>query len=636
MQSVRSLLLGALSVLLLAGCHFDSPWGSSSSGADYGNLSGTSGTGGTGGTGTGGGTTSPPGGVGGEGGITGTDDSVVATVSVGGTVSVTTGGSETVSVTFTSSDGLPITGFGISGGTLGALPPGWSGPSTFTCALVQSGSNCVLNLTYAPTAVDSGTLVLNYIFVDNANEARTPSGAVSIPYAAIAANNVVALASPAGQIDARVGGGAQSVSVDFVTDDGYAATNLSLGTSLANLPTGWSSSAQSFTCAIVSTGSGCQLTLSYAPTSATSGAVTLNFSYTDDTGAMRNGVLNIPYSTTATSEVVATVAPAGQIEAIEKTGSTPVAVTFTTDDGGTASNLSVSALTSLPAGWSAAAKSFTCASVSTGNGCELHLTYAPTALASGVLTLDYAYEDGGGNPQTGLLNVAYTATTNDNVLATPSPTGQINAVVGQGSQSVVVTFATDDGRPATALTVTNLGTLPAGWTSTSPSFECSGLSSGTGCQLTLTYTPTAAASGTLTVDYSYVNNAGEAKTATLNIPYRATTNNTVVGTPSPASLAVPTGTSTPVTLTFTTDDGNPATALTVSSGLSPLPAGWSGPTSFTCASVSTGTGCQLALTYAPTAPTSPTNQTLTLGYSYTNDAGFTKTGNVSVPYSATP
>src|SRR5262249_35543634 len=134
--------------------------------------------------------------------------------------------------------------------------------------------------------------------------------------------------------------------------------------------------------------------------------------------------------------------------------------------------------------------------------------------------------------------------------------------------------------------------------------------------------------------YQYVNDAGKTKTGTVNIPYRATTNNTVTATTSPTTLSVPTGTTTPVSVTFVTDDGNPASDLTVTSGLTPLPTGWSSSAgTFTCASVSTGTGCQLALSYAPTAADSGT---LTLGYSYTNNSGMAKTGTIALTYAAGP
>src|ERR1700733_9808667 len=270
----REVLISAVTLSLLAGCDFTSPWGSSSNGTESG-ATAVTGTGGTGGTGTGGTgtgtTTGPTGGVGGETGTYGNDDTVVATSSTTGVVTAV-GASQTASVTFTSSDGRAITGFGISG-SLGTLPAGWSGPSTFTCALVAAGSGCVLNLTYAPTALDSGVLVLNYVYVDNAGLSKAPGGSISIPYEAIAQNNVVATVSPAGQINAAVGGGVQSVSINFTTDTDNAATdsaatNLAVTTNLASLPAGWTSASAGFSCAIVSSGSGCQLVLAYAPTAA--------------------------------------------------------------------------------------------------------------------------------------------------------------------------------------------------------------------------------------------------------------------------------------------------------------------------------------------------------------------------------
>jgi hypothetical protein len=366
----------------------------------------------------------------------------------------------------------------------------------------------------------------------------------------------------------------------------------------------------------------------------------------DDSGAARTGMLNIPYATTSSNNVVATSSPSGEIEAVEKSGSQAVAVDFTTDDGRAASSLLLTTnLSTLPAGWHSSAASFSCASVGTGNGCQLPLTYGPTALGSGMLRLDYAYNDDAGNPQTGTLNVPYTATTNDNVVATPSPAGQINAVVGHGSQNVAVVFTTDDARLATALQITSdLSLLPAGW-SAPGSFTCATLSTGSTCQLALTYTPAAyTVPGTLVLAYRYQNNAGQMRTGSIDIPYRATTDDTIAGAASPPSLAVIIGSPTapaPVTITFTTDDGNPAVGLpatsdafTITSGLNPLPAGWSSSsTTFSCLTVSDGTGCQLPLSYQPAVVTGGV-QTLTLGYSYVNDAGFAKTGTATVGYRA--
>ncbi len=623
MQAIRMSLLAGCTVLLLSGC------GSSSYGTSSGGAAGTASAPPV----TTGGPKPPADPISAPSQVTGSNDAVVATSQAAGTVSVAVGAARTIGISFNSNDGNPISGFGVSG-TLATLPAGWSGPANFVCATVNAGSGCVLYLTYAPVAADSGALTVNYVFVNNATMPNT-SGSITIPYVSTVANNVVAAASPAGEINAVAGAGSQAVSVNFTTDDGNAATQLMLATDLSALPAGWSSSASSFSCAIVSTGNGCQLLLNFAPTAAGRGTLTLNYGYVDGSGASQTGALNIRYAAASRGTVIATTSPASEIDAIEKTGGQAVTLTFTTDDGKPASRLYMASGTTLPAGWSGAAKNFTCGSVSTGSGCQLHLTYAPTALGSGTLILGYGYTDSAGMAEMGSVNLAYAATTNDNAVATAAPTGQINAVVGQGAQTVSVTFTTDDGREATALGLTtDLGSLPPGWSSAAPSFACAGFSVGNGCVLTLTYAPPAAASGTLPLNFAYLNNAGESKTVTVNIPYRATTNDNIVGTPSVTPVTTVVGNSTPLTVTFTTDDGNPASGLTLTSDLATLPAGWSSPSgSFACAAVSVGTGCQLTLTYAPTVVDSGT---LSLTYDYADDSGTSKSATVSIPYTATP
>jgi hypothetical protein len=565
------------------------------------------------------------------GGVTGTDNAVSATASAG-SVSVAVGASQTISITFTSADGLPITGFSVYG-SLGTLPTDWSAPSSLTCANVGPGSGCVLTLTYAPTAIETGTLSLDCVYVDNAGLPRTPGTCLTLSYASTAANNVVASVSPTGEVDAAIGGAKQSVNVTFTTDDGNAATALSV-TNLSALPAGWSSTAAGLTCPVVSTGNGCQLPLTFAPTAASSGALTLNYAYIDGTGAARSGALNIPYATTTNGTVVATASPSGEVNAANMGGAQSVAVTFTVENGMTATALGVlTSLTTLPPGWSSSAKTFGCASVSTGNGCQLQLQYAPTALSAGTLSLRYEYNDASGMPNFGVLNIPYAATTNDNVVGTAAPSGQITAMLGSPGQPISVTFTTDDGRLATALQLTSsLTALPAGWSAGTGAFSCAVVVSGTTCQLMLTYAPTGVDNGTLNLGYSYVNNAGESKSGSVGIPYQTTTNDNVIGTANPATLAAVTGSSNAVAVTFTTDDGNIASGL--AADLSALPLGWTAPaSSFACASVSVGTSCQVALTYAPTAAASGT---LAFGFNYVNSAGTAKTGTVSILYSAAP
>jgi hypothetical protein len=615
----RWLLLGVLSLPILTAC------GSSSHGSESGTISpeGTAAT-------TPKAPVTPPKAAPIGGGVAGIDNDVSATASVG-SLSVAVGTSQTISVSFTSADGLPITAFSVYG-SLGTLPAGWTAPSSLTCAHVGPGSGCVLTLTYTPTAVETGTLSLECVYVDNAGLPRTPGPCLTLGYASTATNNVVASVSPSGEVDAAIGGSKRSVSVTFTTDDGNAATALSLA--LGALPAGWSSTAAAgLSCAVVSTGSGCQLPLTFSPTAASNGTLTLSYNYVDGSGAPRSGALNVPYATTTNGTVSTSVSPAGEINAAMTGGTRSAAVTFNTDDGKTATGLSVlTDLTKLPAGWSSAAGTFSCDSVSTGNGCQLQLKYTPTALTAGTVSLRYGYNDASGTPNFGVLNIPYAATTNDNVAAAVAPSGQITAMLGSPSQPVSVTFTTDDGRLATALLTSSLSALPAGWTASGSSFSCNAVTSGTSCQLTLAYAPTGVDNGTLNFGYTYVNNAGQSKSGTVAIPYQTTTNDNVVGTANPIAVAAVTGSSNVVVVTFITDDGNFASALWAD--LSALPLGWTAPaTSFSCTSVSVGSACQVSLTYAPMAADSGT---LAFGYSYVNSAGTLKSATVSIPYTAAP
>jgi hypothetical protein len=556
------------------------------------------------------------------------EDNIVATPSTVGQIAAMIGTTNPIGVTFTTDDGATATGFSITGG-LSSLPAGWSGPTSFTCASVSTGSGCRLNLTYHPTAVGSGSVTLSYSYKDNAGTGKT--GTVVLSYAATSNDNVIATPSPSGQI-AVIIGGTRTVAITFTTDDGNPASSLSITAGLSSLPNGWRGPA-TFTCAKVSTGSGCVLDLTYAPSAIASGTLTLSYAYKSNSGAPKTGSIRIPYIATSQNHVIATVTPSGQIVAAIG-GSQTVQVNFTTDDSNPATNLAVMPvnLTSLPAGWTGPA-TFTCASVSTGNGCELSLTYAPTQAGSGTVVLDFGYTNDSGVALTGSVNISYAAGADNTVIGTPSPNGTINAVVSQGSQMVTVTFDTNDGRPASDLEITGgLSPLPYGWIGPT-TFTCASVSTGNGCQLTIWYQPPAAGAGTLQLNYSYYSNSGTAKTGSVSINYRATTNDNLVVTQSPSGSisAVVNSGSVPVTLTFTTDDGSSATAITITSGLDALPAGWSGPAAFSCATASTGNGCQLTLTYAPTVNG---GGTIALGYSYVDDAGITKTGTFDIAYAS--
>jgi len=562
------------------------------------------------------------------------NDNVVATTSPSGQIAAMTGSTNAVGVTFTTDDGAPATNLTVTPTSLTSLPTGWTGPATFACASVSTGNGCLLNLTYLPTAAGGGTVALAYSYTDDAGAAKT--GTASISYAATSQDNVIATTSPAGQV-AVATGSTSAVGVTFTTDDGALANNLTVApASLTSLPAGWTGPA-TFSCASVSTGAGCALSLTYQPTAVGSGTVSLSYSYTNDAGTAKTGTAMVSYAATSNDNVVATLSPAGQIAVITG-GTSAVGITFTTDDGALATNLTVTQanLTSLPAGWTGPA-TFTCATVSTGNGCLLNLAYAPLAVGSGTLTLNYAYTDDAGTAKTGSVSIPYLATSQNHVIATQTPAGQVVAVLGH-SQSVSVTFTTDDSNPATSLAVTpaSLTSLPTGWTGPA-TLTCATVNTGNGCQLSLTYTPVQTGTGTVNLNFGYINNSGVAGTGTLSIAYAATVDNSVIGTPSPNPVTAVVGqASQTVTVTFNSNGGNPASNVAITSGLTTLPPGWSGPGTFTCTTVTpTGSGCQLSLAYAPVAATSGTPQ-LQLNYGFTTNSGAAGTGSAIIPYSASP
>ena len=179
-------------------------------------------------------------------------------------------------------------------------------------------------------------------------------------------------------------------------------------------------------------------------------------SYTHLDVYKRQGYLSIPYTASTDDNVIGTLSPSGQINAVIGAGSQAVSVTFDTDDGNAASGLAITSnLSALPPGWSSSAGAFSCASVSTGNSCQLGLTYAPSAVGSGTLSLAFSYIDNTGNAKSGTVSIPYAASTHDNVIASPSPSGQI-AVAVNASAALTVTFDTDDGNLATNLAITCL------------------------------------------------------------------------------------------------------------------------------------------------------------------------------------
>jgi Lactonase, 7-bladed beta-propeller len=293
---------------------------------------------------------------------------------------------------------------------------------------------CQLTLGYTPVAVGTGTLQLAYSYQSNSGVAKT--GSVTVPYASTGHDSVTGNVSPSGQINAVANSGSQAVQVTFGTDDGNVATSLTLTSPLNALPAGWSSTAQSFSCANVSAGNGCQLGLVYAPGAVGVGTLTLAFAYVDNAGTQKTGTVNIPYAGSVHNNAVGVASPSGTISATIG-NSQAVTVTFNTDDANPAAALSItSGLGTLPTGWSGASGAFSCASVpSTGAACQLSLTYLPTSVASGTVTLNFSYNDNFGTTKTGTVTISYASTNPHAYIADPNSSPYLCSINSDGTLS---------------------------------------------------------------------------------------------------------------------------------------------------------------------------------------------------------
>ena len=226
------------------------------------------------------------------------------------------------------------------------------------------------------------------------------------------------------------------------------------------------------------------------------------------------------------------------------------------------------------------------------------------------------------------------AATPNTVVASSSEAAELQVYAGQ-SRNVTLVFRTSDGATATDLALAApVAGFPAGW-SISGSALCARVEASGQCQVALTYSPAAAApSSSITLTYSYRNNKGDAATGGIAVPFRALAVNAAVATFDPAgALRGTVGRASAVTLSFTTNDGSAATGLHLEDNLSTLPAGWtSAAPGLDCASFGAGSSCQLALSYAPAAPTPAS--ALAINYRYRDSSGKQQTGTTSIAYSA--
>lgn len=308
-----------------------------------------------------------------------------------------------------------------------------------------------------------------------------------------------------------------------------------------------------------------------------------------------------------------------------------IAVIFRAPQGMAARQLAITTgMSPLPAGWSSASSSFACDTVSANDDCRLNLRYSPIlAGVSGNLNLGFRYIDANGVQQHGSADIPYGTTAPNAVTAAVAPAGPLQVGVGT-STSVVFTFRSNDGVPATALSA-DVGALPAGWSVAGGSVPCATVAGDAGCSLSLQFQPLGpVGTSVLSLPYRYTDSGGAVRDGTASVTYAAIAGGTVTAALSPAGLVdTYVGSTASVQVSFTATAGN-VTGMQLTST---LPAEWT-VTSGTlpCTTLAAGASCQATLTYAPTS--SLVSGTVPIDFSYTDSFGVAHSGSLTIPYRA--
>lgn len=347
-----------------------------------------------------------------------------------------------------------------------------------------------------------------------------------------------------------------------------------------------------------------------------------------------NGCGSSNSTTSTANDLVVTVSPSNNIQAVIDTTTYAIVVFNSTNQN--LSNLSIN-LTNLPDGWTSSPESttFTCNDISpVDNGCQLVLKFKPKTLAdTGKLTLTINYLTENNAPTSSTYTINYKATAANNLTWTIIPTPPVNAVAGF-SQLISTTFNADISDVSQVYI--NLGNLSDGFKSLSgDQILCPSVAdTGNTCEIFLNFRLSSIGSGVLNLPITYINNQNLSKSTTVPISYNVSSLNKITVS-GPAKVDAPINGTRTVIYTLNTNGGN-ASGLTIDLSQLANYSGWSSPmgNSYTCPTVlSSGNGCEIALTFSPTSITE--SGFIALPFTYTNNANKSASGKININYLTT-
>jgi len=484
---------------------------------------------------------------------------LVGTTSAASAVTVTNNG--TASLTFTS---IAVTGdFAIAA----------SGTTCNTSAPVAASSNCVINVTFTPTAAGSrsGSLTLT----DNASGSPQVvglSGTGTAPSVSLSTTSVSFGNQPVGTTSAA--------SAATVTNNGTANLAISTVTMGGTNVSDFATSADNCTGATVIPNGACTVSVTFTPSAPGSRSASLNF--TDNAS---NSPQTVSLSGTGTAPLVSLSAPslsfgnqplsttsAAQPETVTNTGTVNLTISTVTMGGTNASDFAKSADTC------------TGATVTPNGTCAVSVTFAPSATGTRSASLNFN-DNASGSPQTVSLSGTGTAPT---VSLSAPPTFPSEPVgTTSPSQTVTLTNTANASLTFTAIGVTGPFAIAVSGTTCSTSSPVAASGS---CTVAVTFTPTTA--GTVSGSLSFSDNAPNSpQTVALS------------GTGQDFTLAAASGTSTSATVA----PGSPASYTLSVAGQG----GFSASVSFTCTGVPSEATCTVSP--SPLTPgSSATNVTVSV------------------------
>jgi phosphatidylserine/phosphatidylglycerophosphate/cardiolipin synthase-like enzyme len=428
-----------------------------------------------------------------------------ATLSFG---SVTVGQTSPAQVlTLTSSGTATLT---LTAGSLAGASADFSLTSASTCgtsASLAPGASCTLSIAFAPQT--TGTLTATITLTDNASNSPQT---ITLTGSGTAAPVPQATLTPTGlPFPVTIINSTSPAQTATLTNTGNATLSIA---SIALGGTNSGNFAETNTCAAtLAAGSSCTISVTFTPAAAASYIATLIV--TDNAGntAGTTQSMQLTGSGTAAPVPVATITPTSLTFPTTTVGQTSVAQAVMLTNAGNATLTLSYAITGATADFTATS---TCgASLAPQANCTFSIDFAPQT--AGSLTAALTLTDNAANsPQT--------VTLAGNATSVPTPQATFTPVTGL----IFPTTPANDTSAAQALTLTNTGNatlsitgIALGGTNPTDFAETNTcpatLAAGASCPISVTFSPTAAATytATLTVTGNSGNTAGSTQSAPL-------------------------------------------------------------------------------------------------------------------------